>query len=208
MNPMWPVVMTDLGGYRVCAKRGGKPFKDAVRVDKRGKCKDPSFVRCHKKSIKKSNAICVQKGTKCPVTGIKFADSLAKLHELLSKRKSPYKIEDVRGYNFPKGLTAVKGGTWKLKGKTVNMSFLNKWGFIVQSRSENNLPITTIKLSENEPCLDPTEENIQKKFELFDMDLRHKYKKTCSKIDERYKPTGLKISEATLHSKSKVKDQI
>jgi hypothetical protein len=102
----------------------------------------------------------------------------------------------------------VKGGTWKLKGKTVNMSFLNNWGFIVQSRSENNLPITTIKLSENEPCLDPTEENIQKKFELFDMDLRHKYKKTCSKIDERYKPTGLKISEATLHSKSKVKDQI
>ena len=103
---MWPVVMTDLGGYRVCAKRGGLPFKDAVRVNVEGKCTQAGFKRCNPDSDV-DNAFCVAEGTVCPITSVKFVNSLDELHDALQDQT--YKIEDVVGSNgWPKGLKAVK----------------------------------------------------------------------------------------------------
>jgi hypothetical protein len=82
MQPMWPVVMTDLGGYRVCAKRGGLPFKDAVRVNAEGKCTKAGFTRCNPDSDVE-NGFCVAADTVCPITSVKFANSLDELHDLL-----------------------------------------------------------------------------------------------------------------------------
>jgi len=97
MGAMWPVVMADMGGYRVCAKRGGLPFKDAIRVEDSGKCSDVDFIRCNQGSTKE-NAICVRKGEKCPVTRIQFVNSLTELHDLVAPANSTFKMGDVVGY--------------------------------------------------------------------------------------------------------------
>ena len=47
MPGMWPVVMADLGGYKTCAKRGGLPFKDAIRVDEEGDCTEEGSSLCN-----------------------------------------------------------------------------------------------------------------------------------------------------------------
>jgi len=117
MNPMWPVIMSDLGGYRVCSKRAGLPFKDAVRVNEQGKCAKKGFKRCNKNS-KPENAICVKKDTVCPITSVKFANDLDELHDLLQEPQ--YKILDVRGFKFPAGVKAVKvrgAKVWMIDGK-------------------------------------------------------------------------------------------
>ena len=33
INPVDPVIQSDLNNYVICGKRGGKPFKDALRPD-------------------------------------------------------------------------------------------------------------------------------------------------------------------------------
>ena len=41
-----PVLMNDLGGFRVCGLRGGDPFDQAVRLDGKGKCQKEGYEPC------------------------------------------------------------------------------------------------------------------------------------------------------------------
>ena len=92
---------------------------------------------------------------------------------------------------------------------------MKEWGFLLQSREQNNLPIVNIKLFEGKPCLDPTEEEIPSRSDNFFPSMNRMISGGCKfdsirkKVyDDRYQATGLKISQDTLHTLSGVKKQI
>jgi len=91
MPGMWPIVMNDLGGYKACVRRGGVPFKDAIRLDVDGLCSASETSSCNPLASKE-NQICVPKGQQCPITGLQVIKGLDNLHNLLTKKNSPYKI--------------------------------------------------------------------------------------------------------------------
>jgi len=61
---------------------------------------------------------------------------------------------------------------------------MKRWGFIVQSREADNLPLVDIKLGEKILCLDPTEEYVENKQNLFGPEMRTKMTQ-CSSQDTR-----------------------
>jgi len=90
---------------------------------------------------------------------------------------------------------------WKVNGKTQDYSKMKEWGFLIQSREQNNLPIVNIKLFEGKPCLDPTEEEIPSRSDNFFPSMNRMISGGCKfdsirkKVyDDRYQATGLKIS--------------
>ena len=145
---------------------------------------------------------------------------MSELHDLLRPANSTFKIEDVRGFKFPKKVIASRNGTehiWTLNNKKLNFTKLEKWGFLAQSRTNDNLPITSIKMAESQPCNDPTEESFAQTHRktLFAPDLRGLMKNGChpdktkkESHDKRYRDIGMLISEATLHKNSHVKEQL
>ena len=72
---------------------------------------------------------------------------------MVKPKDSPYKIWNVRGYDFPNTIVARKRNNrqiWfdKQTKKKVNYDEMSSWGFIALSYTDDNLPITSIKMSE------------------------------------------------------------
>ena len=91
MKAMWPVVMTNLGGFKVCGRRDGRKFYDLVRVRKEG------YMRCNPDS-KSENAIWVpEEGTRwlCPINGLKFLKNVKELYSFMGTET--VSAEDIRG---------------------------------------------------------------------------------------------------------------
>ena len=64
-----PVLMANLGGFRVCGKRGGKAFFEVERAP----CKEGFFACSNESSLE--NTVCVSDKKDCPITDILWAQT-------------------------------------------------------------------------------------------------------------------------------------
>ena len=78
MDNVPPIIQSDLGGYKVCGRRGGASFLQTVRPNKdlqtdSYKCPE-SYVPCDSLSEDPNAIICVESETieDCPITDITF----------------------------------------------------------------------------------------------------------------------------------------
>ena len=89
--------MDNLGGFKVCGKRGGSAFIDAVRPNKYLECPE-SFVLCDVYGQDSNTATCVKEGdlASCPITDI----TLDIESERIASVKHTYQIRAI-GTNPP-----------------------------------------------------------------------------------------------------------
>jgi len=115
--------MTDLGGFRVCGRRGGDPFESAIRLDQNGTCQKTGYEPCH--AMSKENTTCAMDKQNCPITWIKWAKNSKEVSSLVKK----------------------------FKNVTVKDSKVN--GFLLFSKEFDSLPVISIKMLQEKPCVDP-----------------------------------------------------
>ena len=87
--------MDNLGGYKVCGKRGGASFLNAVRPNKDLECPD-SYMLCDPTSQDSNSVICVQEDDldNCPITDITLdIDS-----ERVASVRDTYRTVDTRSH--------------------------------------------------------------------------------------------------------------
>jgi hypothetical protein len=79
-----PVVMSDLGGFKVCGIRNAPPFVNAVRVKSADskECSDPTFLLCNP-TASAENIVCVQDLNQCGITDIKAFQNQSELNDFL-----------------------------------------------------------------------------------------------------------------------------
>ncbi len=68
------VPLKNLGGYYLCANKGGSNFIEAVRVDANGNC-PKGYQACNPKASFE-NRLCATDLTKCPVNSIQFTTNV------------------------------------------------------------------------------------------------------------------------------------
>ena len=71
-----PIVMSDLGDFKVCGKRNSIPFISAVRAKSSSskECSEDGFVACNP-DASPENIICVKDLAQCGITDIRIFDS-------------------------------------------------------------------------------------------------------------------------------------
>ena len=115
----------------VCGKRSGKSFKEAVRVDSENKCTKEGYVKCGA-NRNPENTICVEKERDCPINFMKWAKNGKELYDILEKEG------------------------WTSEDVTISeIEIANLSGMLVFSKKADSLPITSIKMLEDTPCLNP-----------------------------------------------------
>jgi hypothetical protein len=128
IDPMPPVIMSDLGGYRVCGATDSTPFKDAVRVNSDRECTKSGYVACNPEASVE-NILCVEDLSQCGITDIKIFEFTRDATRFLQE-------------NRDKGYEEVDSDKRDL--------------LMYVSKKTDNLPLTSIKLHQSQPCLDPT----------------------------------------------------
>lgn len=109
--------MSDLGGFRVCGRRGGDSFSQAVRLDSASKCAKEGFVRCSEKTSL-DTTICVKDLRDCPITWIKWAETQSEVDKIT-----------------------------EAEGETVSVRHAGEYGFLLFSKEVDSLPVISIKMS-------------------------------------------------------------
>jgi hypothetical protein len=92
-----PVVLADLGNYRICGARDSKNFLQAVRGQREGEiCSEENHIPCNR-NVDPQNIICVpiDEPSKCPITDLVLFKTLAELHDFIfENQEGDYLVAD------------------------------------------------------------------------------------------------------------------
>ncbi|TNV79722.1 hypothetical protein FGO68_gene2934 [Halteria grandinella] len=181
--PLDPVLLNNLGGFKICGLRGGSSFIQAQRpIDSKGQC--PSGYEACNPTADFERRICSKNQTECPINDIKFVSSKRVLQAISTIQPA-------------QNLTVSDWEYRTIRASSNQQSPL----YLAFTKKAKSLGLMQYIMSSGQPCMDPSDFSVSNNYTpsyKYENPLGRgcKYdESTKQERDSRYRKAGYDVSE-------------